>query len=183
MPAQPIKYASTTVDPSKSAGEIMELVRRYGGTRFESRWTNGILTGVRFAIAAEGIGEVPVRLDAQVDRIVEILVKAKRKQPRFRYGAFSEGMMQPIREQAYRIAWRQLKDFVEQALLAVETGLFPIGAAFMAHMEVWDQAADETITMSEFLLRRGVSGDERGIRLLGSREQPIVRRLPPAGEA
>jgi hypothetical protein len=34
----------------------------------------------------------------------------------------------------------------------------------------------------QFLLRRGVSGDERGIRLLGSRDEPIVHRLPPARE-
>ena len=172
MASQAIKYQSTTIDPAKTAGEIAELVRHYGGTRFELRWTDGLLTGIRFAIAAEGIGEVPVRLEAQTEEIQDILYRRST-------GALSWDAKRR-KEQAYRIAWRQLKDFVEQALLAVETGLFPIGAAFMAHMEVWDQTADETVTMSEFLLRRGVSGDERGIRLLGSRDPPIVRRLPPA---
>ena len=57
-------------------------------------------------------------------------------------------------ELAYRIAWRQLRDFVEQALLAVETGLFDIAGAFMAGVEVWDDRTDEVVTMAELVARR-----------------------------
>ena len=37
MSQQVIKYWNTQVRPEKSANEIMKLVRRYGGTRFEMR--------------------------------------------------------------------------------------------------------------------------------------------------
>ena len=57
-------------------------------------------------------------------------------------------------ELAYWIAWRQLKDFVEQALLAVETGLFDIAGAFMASVEVWDDESGEVVTMAELVARR-----------------------------
>lgn len=171
MSKQAIKYVSTTIDPPKSAGEISDLVRKYGGTRFEQRWTDGTLTGIRFAIQAEGIGEVPVRLEAQIERIEHIL-KTKSAGP-LRYDARRR------REQAYRIAWRQLKDFVEQALLAVETGLFPIGAAFMGHLEVYDDAARETVTMSDFLLRRAeFDAGTDGLRILPASEAPRMRALP-----
>ena len=38
--SQAIKYESTTVEPEQSAAEIMQLVRAYGGIRFEMIWEN-----------------------------------------------------------------------------------------------------------------------------------------------
>lgn len=180
MAKQAIKYQTTTIDAAKSASEIGALVQKYGGSRFEMRWgTFGNLTGIRFAIRAEGIGEVPVRLEAQTERIEEILTKARKGQNR--YWRPSEADLQKIREQAHRIAWRQLRDFVEQALLAVETGLFNIGAAFMAHIEVHDDARGDRVTMSEFLLRRATMQSEGdALRIMPAGEAPTVRSLPPA---
>lgn len=134
-----LKYADTTVEATKSAGQIGDLVRKYGGSRFEVQWSeSGMLTGVRFALRHPTLGEVPVRLLARTDRIVELLRRGERG-----------------REQAYRIAWRQLRDFVEQALFAVETKLFPIHEVFMAQTEVYDHDSGETITFGELLERRG----------------------------
>jgi len=159
--AQAIKYESTTVAAIDSASNIAGLVMRYGGTRFEQRWDpfTGEITGIRFAIRTDE-GEVPIRLEAQTDTIVEIL-KGKVKR--------SKKTEADFRAQAQRIAWRQLKDFVEQALLAVETGLFNLASAFMAGVEVYDEEADETVTMAELVARRAsLVADDRGIRLLTS---------------
>jgi hypothetical protein len=180
MSKQPIKYATTTIDPAKSASEIGALVQKYGGSRFEMRWgAFGSLTGIRFAIRAEGIGEVPVRLEAQTERIEEILTKAKRAGRS--YWRPTAADIQKVSEQAHRIAWRQLRDFVEQALLAMETGLFNIGAAFMAHIEVQDDAQGDRVTMSEFLLRRAtMHSDGDAIRIMPASEAPRLHQLPPA---
>jgi hypothetical protein len=153
---QAIKYQGTTVEAIKSAGEIQRLVQQYGGTRCEIRWdTKGNVVGVRFAIRHERFGEVPVRLAAKTAKIEEILKRrtsiGHEKRP----------------AQAYRIAWRQLKDFVEQALLAVETGLFPLHEAFMASVETEDPETGESITWGEMLERHGAGG-VGGLRLLGS---------------
>ncbi len=150
--SQAIKYESTTVEPEQSAAEIMQLVRAYGGTRFEMMWGNHGLRGVRFAIQTEH-GEVPVRLEARVERVAEIIREKKPYSPQMRrteeqYRAWVEQKL------AYRIAWRQLRDFVEQSLLAVETGLFDIAGAFMANVEVWDDESDEVVTMAELVARR-----------------------------
>lgn len=143
--SQAIKYQNTTVEPFKSANEIAMLVQKYGGTRFEMRWDNGRLAGVRFAIKHERLGEVPVRLDAKTKKIEDIL-----------YSKTSKGR-EACRDLAYRIAWRQLKDFVEQSLLAVETGLFPLHEAFMAQMETPNPEGGEPITVGQLFEKRATA--------------------------
>ena len=150
--SQAIKYESTTVEPEQSAAEIMQLVRAYGGTRFEMIWGDHGLRGVRFTIQTPQ-GQVPVRLGARVERVAEIILQKKPYSHRMRRNRL-EYEKWVEEELAYRIAWRQLRDFVEQSLLAVETGLFDIAGAFMANVEVWDDESDEVVTMAELVARR-----------------------------
>ena len=119
--SQAIKYESTTIEPEQSAAEIMRLVRAYGGTRFEMIWGDHGLRGVRFTIQTSQ-GQVPVRLGARVERVAEI-IRQKRPWSRRMRRSQLEYEKWVEEELAYWIAWRQLRDFVEQALLAVETGL------------------------------------------------------------
>jgi len=144
----------------------MRTSGKYGATRFETRWDPETrrLLGLRFAIIQEPWGELPVRLQAQTENILEIL--------RSHQGPRSRKTDRDLLDHAERIAWRQLKDVVEQLLLAVETGLWSLAQAFMAHVEVWDEEARETVTMSQLLATRAeLLPGEKGIRLL------------PAGEA
>lgn len=158
MAQQAVKYQSTTIDPWKSAGEIAELVRKYGGSRFEQQWDEyGQLVGIRFAIRDNRLGEVPVILRAQTETIERILQGAL---PR-------SWTTERKRTQAYRVAWRQLKDFVEQALLAVKTGLFPLAAAFMASIEVQDEETGRPIPLMEAFAQGGRLGPAgHGVRLI-----------------
>lgn len=157
MARQAIKYESTTIDPGKSAGELAQLVQKYGGSRFEMQWgADGLLTGIRFALRHPKLGEVPVRLVARTERINEIMAKTDK----WRWKKDARQM------QAYRIAWRQLKDFIEQQLLAVETGLFPVHEVFMAQIETRDSETGEMVTMGELLDRHAALAPGGGIRLL-----------------
>ena len=167
--AQAVKYQTTTIAPEKSASELAAIVRKYGGSRFEQRWNDaGELAGVRFAIRME-VGEVPVILTAKTEKITDIL---------FRKTSMGR---QKAREQAYRIAWRHLKDLTEQLLLATELGLRSVPEAFMADIEVWDDLQQETVTMAELVNRRAVIEEgERGLRLMPATEAPRVHQLPPA---
>jgi hypothetical protein len=175
MSKQVIKYQTTTVDHDTSISEIAALVRRYGGTRFEQQWDKyGRPTGIRFAIQQAELGEIPVKLTAQTDTIHEILHKA---------GVFGRvypnaARQERLQEQAARIAWRHMKDLVEQLLLAVQLGLKTLSAAFMSDVEVWDEASGETVTMAEFVGRYAVAGrsNQRGISLQPPPSRPL---LPP----
>lgn len=163
--AQAIKYETTTVEAGKSATEIAQLVQKYGGARFEMQWgDDGLLTGIRFALRHPTLGEVPVRLMAKTDRIVAILLKAHP----WTWGkrATRAEHEKQWRVQAYRIAWRQLKDFVEQQLLAVETGLFPVHEVFMGQVEARDPTTGELVTVGELVARHGTIASGGGLLLL-----------------
>lgn len=167
--SQSIKYESTTIDPTQSAAEIAALVQKYGGSRFEMMWDEfARLVGIRFAIRHERLGEVPVRLMAQIENVTAYVLAAKPWNRRMRRRA--EQYKADVRAQAYRIAWRQLRDFVEQSLLAVETGLFPLHEAFMAQIETPDPATGESITVGELFERHAVL-ESSGLRLL---QAPVV---------
>lgn len=140
MATQSIKYESTSIAPEKSAGEIAQLVARYGASRFEQQWNEqGELCAIRFALRTE-LGEVPVRMEARTERIVELL-----RRPTW--------TLSERRQQAHRIAWRHLKDLTEQLLLAVKLGLKDVGAAFMDSVEVVDPQSGDTMTMRDLLAR------------------------------
>lgn len=161
---QAIKYESTSIDPTKSATEISQLVQRYGGSRFEMLWgEDGRLYGIRFAIRHDELGEVPVRLIARVENVEALIHERKPWNRRMRRtrGEYEE----EVRDTAYRVAWRQLKDFVEQSLLAVETGLFPLHEAFMAQVETPDPETGQIVTVGELFARHAVL-EASGLRLL-----------------
>lgn len=150
--SQAIKYESTSIEPNQSAGEIAGLVAKYGGTRFEMRWGDyGELTGVRFAIRHARMDEVPVRLTAAIDNVAAIIMDRRPYTSRTR-GTRQE-WERKCRETAARVAWRQLRDFVEQSLLAVETGLFPLHEVFMAQVETRDPETGEVVTVGELFDR------------------------------
>ena len=161
--AQLIKYESTGIEPAKSAGQIMDLVRRYGGRSFTQIWGEGqTVLGIRFTLAFEELGPLPVQMHARTARIEEILNEggkwksqgyAKRKEL--------------IAAQAQRIAWRHLKDLTEQLLLAVALGLKTPGEAFMDGVEVEDPATGETTTMGKLLAQHAQISSSGQIRLLG----------------
>ncbi len=155
--AQSIKYESTKIDPTQSASEVAQLVQRYGASRFELRWNERMeLEGIRFALRVAEIGEVPIRVEARSEKIVRVLQRAH-----------PSWTSTQVREQALRIAWRHLRDLSEQLLLAVELGLKDVGAAFMDGVEVYDDVADETVTIAEYLNRRARLGaGEGGLRFL-----------------
>lgn len=166
MAKQAVKYQTTTIEASQSAAEIAEMVRRYGASRFELRWDDaGQLSGIRFSLRTEELSEAPVTLSARTERILELLREDQPYNSRRRASA-TEWETQ-LRAQAHRIAWRHIRDLTEQLLLAVQLGLRTVGSAFMADIEVWDDATGETVPMAEFLARRvQLVSDDRGIRLL-----------------
>ena len=147
--AQLIKYENTKVDADKSAAELMALVQKYGGTRFEMQWEAGVLVGVRFAIAHKDLGEIPVRMSARTDEVRKFFSKNRPYSHHMRKTKAAYNEAQEV--QAYRIAWRHLKDLCEQMLLAAELGIIEIHEAFMWAVEVEDPATGRVSTFGEFV--------------------------------
>lgn len=147
--AQTLKYETTTVDASQSAMQLSALVQRYGGTRFELRWDDGILTGVRFAIAHPALGEIPVRLQARIREVETRLRKARPWHRRMRRTPAQ--YEREMAEQAYRIAWRHLKDLCEQLLVATDLGVIEIHEGFLWAVEAEDPVTGQVTTFGDLL--------------------------------
>lgn len=166
--AQKIKYQDTTVDPMASAAQIAALISRYGARSFGQHYAeDGSLSGVHFVLRVQDAGDLPVMLRAPSQTIEAILWGGKIPAPAASWDKAGQAKRIKVHEQALRIAWRHLKDYIEQSLLAVQTGLFPVGAAFMAHMEGWDSESGQTRPFYEIAAARlRLSGNGRGVVLL-----------------
>jgi hypothetical protein len=154
---------------------VRSIVRRYKGTRFEELWdADGEVAGIRFAIRSPEGAEGPVKLEVPITGIVDEL-KAAGKFARVK----PDGERQSrLRQQARRIAWRHMKDFVEQALLAAHVGLFDVFDVFLTHVEV-EGADGESTTLGDELREMLVLRTGETPRLL----PPPRRLLPGAGKS
>lgn len=177
MSRQAVKYQETTVEAFKSVSEIADLIRRYGGTRFEQVWgEDGRILAVRFAMRHPEIGEVPVALTVKTTQVKRILLESS-----YLKSYSPEQRRERIQRQAERIAWRHTKDLTEQLLLSVELGLRSLPAAFLADLEAYDEIAGETVTMGELIERRAaLSASGRGVELTATNKPGEVLELPPA---
>lgn len=164
MTNRPIKYFDTKVDAEKSVTEIAALIKKYGGTRFETIWDeHGNVTGIRFAMRHKTMGELPVKLAPLTDTIFQRIGGGKRNP---RSSLHDDVYQQRLREQAHRIAWRHMKDMTEQILLSVDLGMKQLVHGFMADIEV-DIGEAEPIIMADFIERYAkVLPGDRGVRLL-----------------
>jgi len=165
--SQAIKYETTSIDATQSAMELSALVQKYGGTRFELRWEGGLLMGVRFAIRHPGLGDVPVRLPARQDAVAATLQEKRPYSSRMRKTRVE--WERDIAAQAYRVAWRHLKDFAEQVLLAVDLGILEIQEGFLWAVEIEDPQTGDVTTMGAMVAQHMQAvGQDGALRLLPS---------------
>lgn len=167
------------MDSATSVRQIQDLVRKYGGRRFEQLWSEGgRITGIRFALNDPEIGELPVSLPAKTEGVERILLESN-------YLVSRPDLEREARisRQAERIAWRHIKDLTEQLLVAVHLDLKTAVGAFLEGVETVDPITGETTTFGELFERRAEVTEAGGpVALTASRREPgEVRALPPAG--
>ena len=157
---QKIKYQTTTISAEQSAGQIGQLIGKYGAREFTQLWDDdGQLSGIRFIMKDQLYGGiVPVKLYARTETIFDILTES----------GLHRRDAEARSEQAYRIAWRQLKDVVEQLLLAVRTGLFSLAEAFMAGVVIETPEGERTLGEYIAEAQPELSRSGRALKLLGS---------------
>ena len=161
--SQVIKYESTNVPATKSAMQIGELCQKYGCLAFETRWSdNGRVSGVKFRLKTEH-GTMRIKLDVPVDKVFDILWEKK-----LRSGGRSSKTRDQVFATAERIAWRHMRDLVEQTLLCSKLGLRTPAASFMADIIVEDGTAREK-TFGEVMAEIGEFTPAGLLKMPGSR--------------
>jgi hypothetical protein len=153
----PIANYTTTVSAKKSIGQIHGMLVAHGASHILTDYDDGKAVGVAFIIATP-YGERPFRLPANIDRVADVLLKQLQSSTYRRWDTqYREQRRAKLKEQANRVAWRILKDWVRAQMAILETEMVTIDQIFLPYMEVGNKTLYEH--MVDHQLQIGQGGD------------------------
>lgn len=114
---------TTTVDSLKTVSEIEYILVKHNAKSIMKNYDGESIMGLSFLIDT-GVQQIPVRLPVRVDECLEVLKKEKKNSPRSNIKA--------TREQAERVAWRILKDWVEAQMALLDIQMVRFEEIFLA---------------------------------------------------
>lgn len=137
----PLLNYSTSIAPEKTVAEIQAKLAKAGAFQIlhEYHRESRELIGLSFRISTE-FGVLAFELPARIEAVEKILTKQRVRR-------------RPDREQANRVAWRILKDWVEAQLALIETGMVTIEQVFLPYCQ-----SDKGETFYEMLRRKKFAG-------------------------
>lgn len=126
MPKKKTLYMETTeIGAGKTAREITEKLAAAGATQINSTFDNGHIVGLTFVLPTK-LGPIAYDLPVRVDPIFQQL-QSRRDSWRRKDCAVKD------RDQAERVAWRQLLRWVEAQLAMIDTGMVETSEVFMPY--------------------------------------------------
>ena len=118
-PRRSILNYSTTISAQKTMGEITEMLAHARAEAILSEYNNGTLEAVSFRIKTE-FGVMSFRMPANIEGVMIALQRDKAVPYRLRG-----------RDQAARVAWRIVKDWLDAQLAMIRVGLVTIDQIFL----------------------------------------------------
>ena len=118
-----IKNYTTTINVNKTIGEIQVILSKHGATAIMTEYNNGNVTGLSFKIMTLR-GELGIRLPSNTDRVLQVL-KNQRK---------NNNQVKDTFEQANKVAWRIIKDWVDAQMAILETEMVEMEQIFLPYV-------------------------------------------------
>ena len=118
-----IKNYTTTISVNKTIGEIQGILSKHGATAIMTEYNNGNVTGLSFKIMTLR-GELGIRLPSNTDRVLQVL-KNQRK---------NNNQVKDTFEQANKVAWRIIKDWVDAQMAILETEMVEMEQIFLPYV-------------------------------------------------
>lgn len=135
---------TTTVDSFKTVSEIEYILMKHKANAIMKNYEGESITGLSFRIDT-GVQQIPVRLPVKVDECLKVLKKEKRENPR--------KQIKDTREQAERVAWRILKDWVEAQMALLDIEMVRFEEIFLPYIQTNNgQTVYEQLEERQFLL-------------------------------
>lgn len=139
---------TTTVDSFKTVSEIEYILMKHNAKSIMKNYDGESIIGLSFLIDT-GIQQIPVRLPVKVDECLQVLKKEKSENPR--------KQIKDTREQAERVAWRILKDWVEAQMALLDIEMVQFEEIFLPYIETSSgQTVFERLEEQRFLLEVNV---------------------------
>jgi hypothetical protein len=117
----PILNYTTTIDSLKTIGEIQSILVKHGATNISIDFANQIPVALTFLIELNG-EFINFRLPNNAQGVYNALCKEEKVPKRFK-----------TLEQAQKVAWRILKDWIEAQMAIIEAGLATLPQVFLPY--------------------------------------------------
>lgn len=135
---------TTTIDSFKTVSEIEYILMKHKAKSIMKNYDGESIIGLSFLIDT-GVQEIPVRLPVKVDECLKVLKKEKMENPK--------KQIKDTREQAERVAWRILKDWVEAQMALLDIEMVRFEEIFLPYIETNSgQTIYERLEERQFLL-------------------------------
>lgn len=129
---------TTTVDASRTAGEIRLELLKAGATKIMDEYDSaGGVLAMTFSIPSES-GDLPFRLPVRVDPVFRILNGRRKSWDRSQHAAKDLA-------QAKRVAWRQLLRWIQAQVAMIQTGMVETREVFLPYMTNGQQTLYEVM--------------------------------------
>ena len=140
----PILNYTTTIDAYKTVAEIEFILMKHDAKSVLKNYENGSIVGLSFLIDT-GKQQVPVKMPVKIDECLLVLQKEKKKNPKKQIKA--------TRDQAERVAWRILKDWLEAQMALLDIEMVRFEEIFLPYIETaGGKTVFERIEEKQFLL-------------------------------
>lgn len=159
-----IKSAHATTPVAKTRTDIMALLERYGGTSFGYEAVGDDVI-IRFTVPGVHASQLRVAYPVNIERIRERLLAHLKTQ--------GQGQ-KATREQAERVAWRNIYELIDAAFAAAAIGATTVEESFHAHVVVRTRDGSEGRLYDYVETLRASAGGE----LPGAAD---IKRLLPGG--
>ena len=144
----PLLNYTTEIEADKTAGEILGILARHGARAVLMEWdAHGQVKSISFKVATPH-GDLPIRLPVDPDAVLKVLHS---QNVRGRYAT---------RQQALRVAWRIVKDWVEAQMAILETEMVKMEQIFLPYVVMPSGRTLYEVFVERFQLLEGKSDEE-----------------------
>jgi hypothetical protein len=134
---------TTTIAVDKTVGEIQKVLAAHGAKAIQVEYTNSLPSAVAFFVDTP-FGERTYILPANADGVWQTLVQQHRKG--------KVPLRLATKDQAARVAWRIVKDWIEAQMAIVEAGMVTIDQVMLPYMQVGHQSLYDALKETRLAL-------------------------------
>lgn len=117
---------TTTVDAFKTVSEIEYILMKHNAKSIMKNYEGECIVGLSFLIDT-GENMIPVRMPVQIEQCLIILQQEKKS---------GSKNIKATKEQAERVAWRILKDWVEAQMALLDIQMVKLEEIFLPYIEI-----------------------------------------------
>jgi hypothetical protein len=140
---------TTAVNVDRTVAEIQKILAAHGARSIQVDYENGQPAGLAFFIETS-FGERAFVLPANIDGVFKTLTRPNARVPR-RFAT---------RQQAGRVAWRILKDWIAAQMAIVEAGLAPLEQIMLPYLQVNEGSLYDAVRQSRLALPAARAADQ-----------------------